>query len=257
MEKIIFEKLYGNQVWKIILNNPKGNVIDSVMLKDMREILEQVSHEKRCKLLVFQGAGKHFSFGVSVEEHTVELAPKMLTDFHGLFLTLSDLAIPVCSLISGQCLGGGLEVAAFAHFVFADESARMGQPEINLSVFAPPASVMLPMKIGQAYADDILLTGRSIDAREGHRMGLVYDVYADKDTMEEKVNEWIQRHILPKSAIALKIATKIARKRFGDIMREDLKTFESIYLNELMKTSDAQEGLNSFLENRKPVWKDE
>lgn len=257
MEKIICEKLYDNQVWKIILNDPKGNVIDLAMLKDLREILDEVSREKQCKLLVFQGAGKHFSFGVSVEEHTVELAPKMLADFNGLFLTLSDLAIPVCSLISGQCLGGGLEVAAFAHFIFADESARMGQPEINLSVFAPPASAMLPLKIGQAYADDLLLTGRSINAHEARRMGLVYEVYADKETMEEKVNEWIERHIIPKSAIALKIATKIARKRFSDRLREDLKAFESVYLNELMKTSDAQEGLNSFMEGRKPVWKDE
>jgi len=101
MEKIICEKLYDNQVWKIILNDPKGNVLDSVMLKDLQEVLDEVSKEKQCKLLVFQGAGKHFSFGVSVEEHTVELAPKMLADFHGIILTLSDLSIPVCSLISG------------------------------------------------------------------------------------------------------------------------------------------------------------
>jgi cyclohexa-1,5-dienecarbonyl-CoA hydratase len=257
MEKIICEKLYDNQVWKIILNDPKGNVLDSVMLKDLQEVLDEVSKEKHCKLLVFQGAGKHFSFGVSVEEHTVELAPQMLADFHGLILTLSGLSIPVCSLISGQCLGGGLEVAAFAHFIFADESARLGQPEINLSVFAPPASVMLPLKIGHAYADDILLTGRSIDAHEARRMGLVSEVYADKESMEEKVNEWIERHIIPKSAIALKIATKIARKRFNDRLQEDLRAFESVYLNELMKTCDAQEGLNSFMEGRKPVWKDE
>lgn len=257
MEKIICEKLHDNQVWKIILNDPKGNVIDSVMLKDLDELFNEVSKEKRCKLLVLQGAGKHFSFGVSVAEHTVELAPKMLADFHGLFLTLADLAIPVCSMISGQCLGGGLELAAFAHFIFADESARMGQPEINLSVFAPPASVILPMKIGHTYAEDILLTGRSINAHEARRMGLVYEVYADKETMEEKVDEWIQRYIIPKSAIALKIATKIVRKRFSDHLKEDLKAFESIYLNELMATCDAQEGLNSFLENRKPVWKNE
>lgn len=257
MEKINCEKLYDNQVWKIILNDPKGNVIDTIMLKNLGEVLGEVSKEKQCKLLIFQGAGKHFSFGVSVEEHTVDLAPKMLADFHGLFWTLADLSIPVCSLISGQCLGGGLEVAAFAHFMFADDSARMGQPEINLSVFAPPASVMLPLKIGQAHADDLLLTGRSIKADEALRMGLVGEVFADKGTMEEKVNEWIERHIIPKSAIALKIATRIARKRFNDRLKEDLKAFESIYLNELMKTCDAQEGLDSFMEGRKPKWKNE
>jgi cyclohexa-1,5-dienecarbonyl-CoA hydratase len=206
---------------------------------------------------MFQGAGKHFSFGVSVEEHTEELAPKMLADFSGFFIRLSEMAIPVCSLISGQCLGGGLEMAAFAHFVFADESARMGQPEINLSVFAPPASVMLPLKIGHTYAEDILLTGRSVDAREAKSMGLVTEVYPNKESMEEKVNEWIQQQILPKSAVALKIATKAARKRFNERIREDLKHFETIYMDELMKTHDGQEGLNSFLEKRKPVWKNE
>jgi len=86
-----------------------------------------VSKEKHCKVIIFQGSGKHFSFGVSVEEHTEELAAEMLGSFHGLFIRLAELSIPVCSLISGQCLGGGLEIAAFAHFVFADESARMGQ----------------------------------------------------------------------------------------------------------------------------------
>ena len=257
MEKVAYEKLYDNQVWKIILNDPKGNVIDSIMLKGFQSILDEASKEKHCKVIIFQGAGKHFSFGVSVEEHTEELAPEMLGSFHGLFIRLAELSIPVCSLVSGQCLGGGLEIAAFSHFVFADETAQMGQPEVNLSVFAPVASVMLPLKIGHTYADDILLTGRSINAREAKAMGLVTQVYPDKETMEMKVNEWLQQHIFPKSAVALKVATKVARKRFNARLNEDLKYYESVYLNELMKTHDGKEGLSSFLEKRKPVWKDE
>jgi len=257
MEKVICEKLFDNQVWKVILNDPKGNVVDSVMLKEFQEVFDEASKEKHCKLIIFQGAGKHFSFGVSVEEHTEELAAEMLASFHGFFIRLSELALPVCSLVSGQCLGGGLEIAAFAHFVFADESARMGQPEINLAVFAPPASVMLPLKIGHAYAEDILLTGRSITAHEAKEMGLINEVFPDKETMEEKVNEWIQQQILPKSAVALKVATKVARKRFNERLKEDLKLSESIYMNELMKTHDGKEGLASFLERRKPVWNDE
>lgn len=143
-----------------------------------------------------------------------------------LFFKLSDLGIPICSIISGQCLGGGLEVASFAHFFFADESARLGQLEIMLSVFAPPASVMLPLKIGPAHGEALLLTGRSISAKEAKEMGLVKEVYPDKATMEQKVNEWIGQNILSKSAIALRIATKVARKRFTDQMKEDLKYYE-------------------------------
>jgi cyclohexa-1,5-dienecarbonyl-CoA hydratase len=257
MEKIIFEKLFENQVWKIILNDPKGNVIDSVMLKGIQEVLDEAAKEKHCKLIIFQGAGKHFSFGVSVEEHTEELAAGMLENFHGLFIRLSELAIPVCSLISGQCLGGGLEIASFAHFIFADESARLGQPEVMLSVFAPPASVILPLKISYASAEDLLITGRTIDAQEAKKIGLVNEVYPDKETMEKEVKEWIKQNILPKSAVALKFATRVVRKRFDERLKEDLKYYESIYLNELMKTHDGKEGLSSFLEKRRPVWKDE
>jgi len=257
MEKVRCERLYDKQVWKILLNDPKGNVVDSVMLKGFQEVLDEIAREKHCKAIIFQGEGKHFSFGVSVEEHTEELAAEMLASFHGLFLRLAELSIPVCSLISGQCLGGGLEIAAFAHFVFADESARMGQPEINLAVYAPPASVMLPLKIGHTHAEDLLLTGRSIDAQEGKSMGLVTEVYPDKETMEAKVQEWLEKQILPKSAVALRIATKVVRKRFNDRLKEDLKYYESVYMEELMKTHDGREGLASFLEKRKPVWKDE
>ena len=116
---------------------------------------------------------------------------------------------------------------------------------------------MLPLKIGHTYADEILLTGRSIDAHEAKAMGLITQVYPDKETMEMKVNEWLQQHIFPKSAVALRIATKVARKRFTERLKEDLKYYESVYSNELMRSHDGKEGLNSFLERRKPSWRDE
>lgn len=254
MDTILCEKSFDNQVWKIILNDPPGNVTDLKALEAMQKIFDEAEAEKNCKVIIFQGAGKHFSFGVSVEEHKEEMAAEMLANFHGFFIRLAKLAIPVCSMVSGQCLGGGLEIAGFAHFVFADETAMMGQPEINLAVFAPPASVMLPLKIGHSRAEDILISGRSVSAQEAKQMGLVKEVYPDKETMEEEVMKWIQKHILPKSAVALKIATRVARKRFNERLNEDLKLSESTYMDELMKTHDGKEGLNSFLERRKPEW---
>ncbi len=254
MNTVLCEKQFDGQVWKIVLNDPPGNIIDSAVLAALKEVLREASLAKHCKLILFEGAGKHFSFGVSVEEHTQELAPQMLQDFHGLFYRLSELAIPVAAKISGQCLGGGLEVAAFSHFMFADESAVMGQPEINLSVFAPPASVMLPLKIGHSAAEDILITGRNIMAQEAKKMGLLNDVFADKASMDEGVGKWVERHILPKSSVALKVATRVVRKRFNERLKEELKISEEIYLGELMKTHDGKEGLASFLEGRKPTW---
>lgn len=256
MEKIICEKLYENQVWEITLNDPKGNVIDGIMLREIDSVLNEIGKEPHCKLIVFKGSGKHFSFGVSVPEHTPDKAPQMLSFFHGLFIKLAELSIPVCSLISGQCLGGGLEIAGFAHFVFADESARLGQPEVNLAVFAPPASVILPLKMGYTYAEDLLLTGRSVTAVEAQKMGLVTTLYPNQTTMEKEVMKWIETHILGKSAVALKFAVRAARKRFNEQLKTDLEAFERIYLGELIQTHDGLEGLNSFMENRKPKWKD-
>ena len=257
MKKIILEKMFDNQVWKIILNDPKANIIDSIMLGEIMSVMKDASNEKHCKLIILQGGGNHFSFGVSVEEHTPDLAAGMLNQFHEFFIELSNISIPVCSMVSGFCLGGGLEFAAFANFVFADETAKMGQPEVVLSVFPTAAAVMLPQKIGQTYADDIILTGRTVGAKEAKSMGLVNEVYADKQAMEEGVNAWIKEHILPKSASALRLVNKVARWRFHQRLRDDLHQFTAIYLNETMKTFDGNEGLNSFLEKRKPVWKDE
>ena len=148
-------------------------------------------------------------------------------------------------------------MATFAHFVFADETAKLGQPEINLSVFAPPGSVILPLKIGYARAEDILLSGRTLTPQEAKQMGRVNEIYPDKQTMESKVNEWIQQHILPKSAVALRIATRVVRKRFNKRLEEDLEFYKTVYMEETMKSHDGKEGLNSFLEKRKPLWKDE
>jgi cyclohexa-1,5-dienecarbonyl-CoA hydratase len=153
-------------------------------------------------------------------------------------------------------LGGGLELALMCNFLFADKSAKLGQPEINLGVFPPPASVILPLKIGNAKAEDLILTGKSITAEEGKTIGLINDVFEDKETMEMTLDKWISEYILPKSASSLRFAVRASRKKFNNILRKTLAEVEELYLNELMESEDANEGINSFLEKRKPIWKD-
>jgi len=180
----------------------------------------------------------------------------MLRQFHRLFITLLDLAVPTAALVSGQCQGGGLELALMCNFLFLDRSARLGQPEINLGVFAPPASLILPLKIGQAKSDDILLTGRMITAEEAAGMGLITMLFDDKDSMLAGVEDWVQEHILPKSASSLRFAVRAARRQFNSALRDQLQDLERFYVEELMATHDANEGIGSFLERRKPEWKD-
>ncbi len=253
-DKILIESLHGGQVIRLTLNAPKANVLDAGMMAELQKALDDLRKQPDVKLLQFTGAGDHFCFGASVAEHVRDKAPHMLRKFHQLFYTLADLAIPTAALISGQCLGGGMELALMCNFLFGDRSAKLGQPEINLGVFAPPASLILPMKVGQSHADELLLSGRIISAEGAMKLGLIADVFDDPESMLAGVDAWLEKHILPKSASSLKHAVRAARMEFNRVVKDELTRQEQLYLDELMATHDANEGIQSFLEKRTPEW---
>ena len=254
MEKLKIDYSHNGTVANIILDDGKGNVLDNVMMLEMLDLFDTFSQNKNIKLITFQGAGKHFSFGASVPEHTKEFAEMMIKTFHKIFTEIIRLGIPTMAKISGQCLGGGMELALACNFMFADKTAVLAQPEIKLGVFPPPASIMLPLKIGNARAEEILLTGRNIKAEEGERIGLLNRVYEDKNALDQGVGEWIEKNIVPKSASSLKFGVKSARTTFNYIMGNKLPVLEHLYVKQLMETKDANEGINSFLEKREPEW---
>ena len=255
MEKLKLEYSHDGAVANILLDDGKGNVLDNSMMLEMLDLFAEFKENKDIKLITFQGEGKHFSFGASVPEHTKEFAEMMLKTFHKIFFELIELSIPTMAKISGQCLGGGMELALACNFMFADKTAVLAQPEIILGVFPPPASVMLPLKIGNARAEEILLTGRNIKADEGERIGLLNKVFEDKSSLNEGADEWINKNIIPKSASSLKYGVMATRATFNYIMNNKLPYLEQLYVGQLMETNDANEGINSFLEKRKPVWK--
>ena len=222
MQKIKLEYTHDSSVARIILDDGKGNVLDSIMMRELSELLNSFKEKNDLKLITFEGAGKHFSFGASVEEHTKEKAALMLKEFHKIFYSISDLAIPTMAKISGQCLGGGLELALVCNFLFADQTAKLGQPEILLGVFPPPASFMLPLKIGNAKAEELLITGKTISAEEGKAIGLIIDVFEDKEAMEKGLNEWIEKNIVGKSASSLRYAVNASRTFFNHILKKML-----------------------------------
>lgn len=254
MEKIKLSYLYDNSVAKILLDDGKGNILDHVMMEEVMQVLNDFKENANLKLILFEGAGKHFSFGASVEEHQKEFAETMLRSFHQLFYTLRDLSVPTLAVVSGQCLGGGMELAIMCNFIFADSTAKFGQPEVVLGVFPPPASVILQEKIGLARTENLLLTGKTISAAEAASAGLVNEVFDDKAALESGVNRFIVTHILPKSAASLRFAVKAVRMKFNHVLSNFLPQLESLYVKQLMQTHDANEGINSFLEKRKPVW---
>lgn len=254
MQKIKVSYTNDDSIARIVLDDGKGNVLDHVMIDELQELLDEFKTKDSLKLITFEGAGKHFSFGASIEEHKKEYAATMLRQFHGLFFALKDLAIPTLAKISGQCLGGGMELALMCNFLFVDKTAKMAQPEIILGVFPPPASILLPEKIGYARAEEILITGRNVTADEAKQLGLALEIYEDRATMDAKVDEWIIQYIVPKSASSLKYSVKATRVKLNHVLGNFLPVLEQMYVQNLMNTQDANEGINSFLEKRKPVW---
>jgi len=163
-----------------------------------------------------------------------------------------DGSYVVLAAVRGQCLGGGLELVSCCNRVFASSDARLGQPEIVLGVFPPVASVILPERVGRANAEDLCLSGRVLEADEALKMGLV-DVIA-KDPSEAALT-YAKEHLLPRSASSLRYAVKAARHGLRQRFTAELKEVERIYLDELMATRDAVEGLEAFMEKRAPQWR--
>lgn len=255
MEKIKVEYKYDNAVARIILDDGKANILDNVMMSELVSLLSSFKNQNDLKLITFEGAGNNFSYGASVEEHTKDKAAAMLDGFHKIFHSIIDLSIPTLAKISGQSLGGGFELPLVCNFIFSDKTAKIGQPEILLGVFAPPASIMLPLKIGNAKSDELLITGKVISAEEGKTLGLINEVFETKEEMETATEAWIKKYILGKSASSLRYATLAARASFNFFMQKNLPAFTDMFIKELMETHDANEGINSFLEKRKPLWK--
>jgi cyclohexa-1,5-dienecarbonyl-CoA hydratase len=204
--------------------------------------------------IVFEAVAgsRAFSAGVAVEEHVEETVYQMLESFHTIFRNLEQAGKPSIALVDGAALGGGCELVAGCDIVIATERARFGQPEIKLGVFPPVAAILLPRIIGDKRARELILTGELIDAREALRLGLVNYV-VPSEGLEQKAQEVLVK-LRELSASALE-ATKRAMAMAGGAAFEDaLARVENLYLNELMKTADAREGIKAFMEKRKPLW---
>jgi cyclohexa-1,5-dienecarbonyl-CoA hydratase len=175
----------------------------------------------------------------------------MLASLHALILSMVEFPAPVLVAVRGQCLGGGLEIALAGGPIFATPEAQLGQPEIKLGVFAPAASCLLPWRVSQTAAEDLLWSGRSIDGTHAHSVGLVQTL---ADDPEAAALAYFDEHLAGKSAAALSCAIAAARAPRVRELRERLAEVERLYLDRLMTTRDANEGLAAFLAKRAPAW---
>lgn len=240
-----------DQVLRLQLNRPKANIVDAAMIGALSEALAAHADDERLMAVLLDAEGPHFSFGASVEEHLPDQCAEMLRKINALLLQMIEYPVPIAAAVQGQCLGGGLELACAASPIVAAPDAMLGQPEISLAVIAPAASCLLPERIGQAQAEMLLLSGKSVDADRARQIGLVDEV---SDTPTEAALAWIDKNLIGKSASSLRIALAAARLDYVERIKAKLAAVEKMYLEVLMQTKDPVEGLTAFLEKRDPVW---
>ncbi|MBI4776029.1 MAG: enoyl-CoA hydratase/isomerase family protein [Deltaproteobacteria bacterium] len=237
----------------IILNRPPLNVLNIEMMNEINRELDRLMGEPPT-LLVFRAEGKAFSAGVDVGEHVGDLMPKMIDAFHGIFRRMDALGAPSIAAVQGSALGGGCELAVYCDMVIASERAKIGQPEIKVGVFPPIAALILPRIIGRKKAMEFILSGDTWSAEEAQCAGMINHV-APADDFDTEVQSYIGRFV-GNSAVVMKLTRESALCGLQDDPGAGLDRIEKLYMEKLMKTHDANEGLESFLGKRPPAWKD-
>jgi cyclohexa-1,5-dienecarbonyl-CoA hydratase len=237
------------------LFHPKGNIVTAEMIRALGRAIETIAESPHLKLVTIEGAGADFSFGASIPEHAPGEIDRVLPEAHALIYALLDLPVVTAALVRGRCLGGGFEIALACDFIFAEQSAVFGLPEVALGVFPPAASALLPPRVGTARATSAIVSGKSIPAAEWQSAGLLESVVAD-GSINEAIDRWFEMHLQGKSSAALRHATAAARLSLRKHVAEVLPALEQLYLSGLMQTHDAAEGIAAFLEKRVPKWTD-
>ncbi len=241
-------------ITRITLNRPPANVLSVEMMEDVNMALEALEYQREVKLVVLAAAGKYFSAGFELTDHLGDRAYLMLEGFRRIFENLAKVDKPTLAVVSGMALGAGSILAAGCDMVLAGASARFGHPEIKGGVFNTVAAALLPRLIGRKRAYDVLYSGAALSAADAERIGLVSRVVAD-DKLDEEAGKLIQR--FQESSAPIVQMTKRAIAGGLDLPIADaLRHAEDVYLNQLMATEDAEEGLKAIMEKRKPVWKD-
>ena len=244
---------FNPPIAQITLISPPLNVIDLAMMRELASALTEIEARSDISVVVLSGQGQSFSAGVEVAAHTPDRAASMLTEFHAIIRALIATKKVTIAAVQGDCMGGGAELAMVCDIVITTEDAQWRFPEIKLVCYHPVAATALSALVGQKLASDLILTGRMISGRQAVEAGL-----ATRSTLGDELK--VVMHELTERLASLSPAvlaiTKKAIYAWDSIhFDKGLARAERIYLEELMKTEDAEEGIRAFLEKRNPAWK--
>lgn len=230
-------------------NAPPVNVLKAETLRDIITIL---ARDSRAKVVVLKGSGKMFCAGLDVKDHLPDKVEEMLRLFSELILAVFEFPGLVASIVHGGAFGGGCEIALCSDLLVAEKGADFGQPEIKLGVFPPAACALYPVLFPSKVLNHLIFSGENVKAEELERLGIINRTF-DKDVLFEKAHQFLLP-LTKLSSAAVRLAKKASRVHFPQL-QDNLEKANRIYLDELMKTEDALEGLTGFLEKRKPIWK--
>jgi cyclohexa-1,5-dienecarbonyl-CoA hydratase len=238
---------------RITLTHPPVNVIDFQMMDELAEALRQLEQQREVAVVVLSGGERAFSAGVDVSVHTPDKIQTMLQKFHGVIGALVKLPKITIAEVHGACLGGGAELAMMCDMAYTTPDAKWGFPEITLGCYPPVACAALAAIVGQKRAAEMVFTGRTFTGEEAAAWGLANEARPRSEL--QQATERAVDHLLKLSPAALAVAKKAFYAWDSVHLDKGLARAEKIYVEELMKTEDAKEGIAAWMEKRKPVWK--
>jgi cyclohexa-1,5-dienecarbonyl-CoA hydratase len=239
---------------RLVLDRPRANLLSLEMVRALAAEIDRAVVPGR-KWLTIEGAGGDFSLGAMIQEHVQGPMEQVLPETHGVLRRLLALPVTTAALVEGRCLGGGFELALACDVIIAGDDASLGLPEIRLGAFPPAGAALLAVRVGANRAASTVITGAPRSAGEWHHAGLI-DTLVAKGSLAAAAGQWFDTNLAPRSAVALAVAAQASRFTMRAVVEPAIAAAEQLYLERVLSTHDAAEGVRAFVEKRAPEWKD-
>lgn len=241
----------------VTINNPPLNVMNQQVVQELKEVFGELEHDQSIVSIILTGSGdRAFMAGADIKEFPQLIGQQGLKsnfmENHEIFNAIDDCSKPTIAVLNGITFGGGCELALTCDLRIAEDHIQIGLPEIKLGLFPGGGGTQrLPRAIGEARAKELMFTGDPIDAEKAEKMGLVNYVVPKGEGLEKalQIAGRISRHSLPALSRIKKAVDEGLNKSLYDGVELEAELFEEVF-----QTDDIKEGVQAFIEKRKPAF---